>query len=176
MKYLLMKYLLMLLLFALPLYGQNYMSGQDVSDSDGNYFDTSEDDSVFFDDDTLYICGADTAYILIYAGDTEGLTAFKGTVTTKDTMTHAADSARVVFDMAIYAGLTYSAVDANFTNTFYALDSVEIASAGSGTFNFKPFDNSNLDQEYTLYWLLRIRQRFDTNLAAIYLRQEKTRP
>ena len=172
-----MKYLWMLiLLLALPLYGQNKIIGQDVSDESGNYFARSNTDSVFFDDDTLYICGADTAYILLYAGDTQGMTVLKGSVGTKDTMSHAADSCRVVFDLAIYKGLTYSSVDANMTNTFYAMDSVEVASGSTGYFYFKPFDNTNLDQEYTLYWLLRIRQRYDTNLAAIYLQQEKTRP
>ena len=171
------KILLFVLILTISAFSQPYWTqGEDVSNTNGNYFLASDADSVFFDDDTLYIVGVDTAYIWVNSGKTLGMITFKGHVTTKDTIGHSGDSARVVFEMAKLTGMNYNtSLDANVTETFYALDSVEVDSGTVGAFYFKPFDNTNLDQVHTNYWILRIRNKYATNLSAIIIREERIR-
>ncbi|MCK4825836.1 hypothetical protein KA005_59355, partial [bacterium] len=112
------KILIILLILVVSVSGQ-WTTGQDVSNTNGNYFAVSNSDSVFWDEDTLYICGAETAYVFVAVRKTLGMITYKGTVTTKDTMSHAADSARVVFEIAMLQGLSYTALDVSVTETYY---------------------------------------------------------
>ena len=160
------------LILATSLFGQ-WTTGEDVSNSNGNYFATSNTDSVFWDGDSLFICGAETAYIFIRVGKTLGMVTYKGTVTTKDTMSHASDSARVVFEIAMLKGLSYTALDASVTETYYGMDSVDVANAASDDIYFYPFQETNLDQLHTMYYLMRIRGRYSTNLSKIWLKEER---
>ena len=168
------KILLFLLIFVMPLFGQ-WTTGEDVSNSNGNYFAASNTDSVFWDDDTLYICGAETAYVFVGTRKTLGMLTYKGTISTKDTMSHSNDSSRVVFELAMLKGLSYTALDASVTETYYGMDSVDVAFGGADDIYFYPFQNTNLDQLHTLYYLLRIRGRFSTNLSKIWLKEERIR-
>ena len=84
------KILILLTVLTVSVFGQ-WTTGQDVSNSNGNYFAASNTDSVFWDDDTLYICGAETAYVFVATRRSLGMLTYKGTITTKDTMVHAAD-------------------------------------------------------------------------------------
>ena len=70
--------ILFTLIFAVSLFGQSITEGQDVSNSNGNYIAYSNTDSCFFDDDTLYICGAETAYVFVAVRNTKGMITFKG--------------------------------------------------------------------------------------------------
>jgi hypothetical protein len=164
---------LFLLVLVVSVSGQ-WTTGEDVSNTNGNYFTASNTDSVFWDEDTLYICGAETAYIFIRVGKTLGMLTYKGTVTTKDTMSHSSDSARVVFEIAMLKGLSYIALDASVIETYYGMDSVDVASAASDDIYFYPFQNTNLDQLHTYYYLMRIRGRYSTNLSKIWLKEERT--
>jgi hypothetical protein len=163
---------LFLLVLIVSVSGQ-WIAGEDVSNTNGNYFTASNTDSVFWDEDTLYICGAETAYIFIRVGKTLGMITYKGAVTTKDTMAHASDSARVVFEIAMLEGMIYTALDANVTETYYNMASINIAITATGTFYFYPFQNTNLDQLHTNYYLLRIRGLYSTNLSEIWLKEER---
>ena len=167
------KTLIILSILVVSLFGQ-WTQGEDVSNSNGNYFAVSNTDSVFWDGDTLFICGAETAYVFVNPGKTLGMITYKGTVTTKDTMSHASDSARVVFEMALLKGLSYTALDASVTETYYGMDSVDVANAASDDIYFYPFQNTNLDQKHTMYYLMRIRGRYSTNISKIYpFREER---
>jgi hypothetical protein len=158
-------------LFLAGLVSGQWTQGQDVSEENGNYFYYSNSDSVFWDDDTLYIAGAETAYVYVKTGRTLGNITFKGYVTVKDTMGHASDTASVVFDMAKLKGLSYTQPDDSVTETFYGLDSMEVLS-GATAFYFYPWQNNNLDDSHVFYYILRIRSRAQ-GLAAIIIREER---
>lgn len=166
------KILMFLLVLIISVSGQ-WTTGEDVSNSNGNYFTASNTDSVFWDEDTLYICGAETAYVFVRVGKTLGMLTYKGTVTTKDTMAHSGDSARVVFEIGMLKGLSYTALDASVTETYYGMDSVDVATTVSDDIYFYPFQNTNLDQLHTYYYLMRIRGRYSTNLSKIWLKEER---
>ena len=166
------KVMIFLLIFIVSVFGQ-WTTGQDVSNSNGNYFAASNTDSVFWDDDSLYICGAETAYVFVAVRKTLGMLTYKGTVTTKDTMSHSGDSARVVFEIAMLKGLSYTALDASVDETYYGMDSVDVATTVSDDIYFYPFQNTNLDQLHTMYYLMRIRGRYSTNLSKIWLKEER---
>jgi hypothetical protein len=169
--------ILFLMLLSVSLaFGQNiWTEGQAVSNTNGNYFLASNSDSVFWDEDTLYICGAETAYVWINTGTTKGMLTYKAHVTGKDTMSHASDSARCVFELALVKGLSFNALDASVTETFYGMDSSDVAQSGTGAIYFYPFQNANLDQKHTNFYVLRIKGRYSTNLSAIRLREERVR-
>lgn len=166
------KIIIFILALTVSAFGQ-WTTGEDVSNSNGNYFAVSNEDSVFWDDDSLYICGAETAYIFIRVGKTLGMITYKGTTTTKDTMVHSGDSARVVFEIAMLKGLSYTALDASVTETYYGMDSVDVATTKADDFYFYPFQNTNLKQLHTMFYLMRIRGRYSTNLSKIWLKEER---
>jgi len=169
------KTLILILIFIVSVSAQSWTQGQDVSTDNGNHFAASNTDSVFWDDDTLYICGAETAYVFINVGKSLGMLTYKAVVTTKDTMNHASDSARVVFELALLKGMSYTALDANATETYYGMDSTDVANAAVDLIYIRPFDNTNLDKKNTNYYLMRIRGRFSTNISAILIREERLR-
>lgn len=98
---------------------------------------------------------------------------YKGDVYAKAITEHAADSARVVFEMCMLKGMSYNALDADVTETYYGLDSVEVAATATGTFYFYPFQNTNMDQKHTNYYILRMRGRYNTNAAAVIIKEER---
>jgi hypothetical protein len=95
-----------------------------VFEDNGNYWTASNTDSVVWtsDEDSLFIAGAETAYVFIRTGNTLGMITYKGTVETQATLNHTADSARVVFEVAMLTGLSYNALDASVTETYYTLE------------------------------------------------------
>jgi hypothetical protein len=172
-----MKQITILILLMASLVSGQVTDGLDVFEDNGNYWTASNTDSVVWtsDEDSLFIAGAETAYVFIRTGNTLGMITYKGTVETQATLNHTADSARVVFEVAMLTGLSYNALDASVTETYYTLETTELAFGGSTDFYFYPFENTNLDQKHTLYWLMRIRGKYSTNLAKIYIKEERMR-
>lgn len=173
-----MKRLILFLFLLLALvYAQGYWTeGKAVFTDNGNYWTASDLDSVVWtsDYDSLYIAGAETAYVFIRAGRTLGRITYKGKVTTENAYSHTADSANLVFEMALLKGLSYTSLDSDVSETFYSMATVAIAYGETGTFYFYPYTNANLD-EPTLYYLLRIRGVSSTDLAKIYIKEERIR-
>jgi len=109
----------------------------------------------------------------VNSGKSYGMLTYKGDVYAKAVTGHAADSSRIVFQMAMLKGMSYTALDANVTETYYNMDSVEVAATAAGTFYFYPFQDTNMDQKHTNYYILRIRGRYSTNAAAIVMKEER---
>ena len=163
-----------MLIMVVSLFAQtSWEQGEDIINSNGNQWVTTDDDSVYFDTsigDTLHIFGADTAYIFINTGKTNGMITFKGEV-----YAPADDSAHVWFDLGKLKGRSYIALDANQTEIYYHMDSSFVDSSGTDAFYFYPFQNTNLrDWNHTTYYILMIYGRAAYQ-QQIILREERTR-
>lgn len=165
------KVLTFMLIMIMSVFAQTtWEQGEDITNSNGNQWVTTDDDSVYFSGDTLLIFGADTAYIFVNTGKTSGMITYKGEV-----YAPADDSAHVWFDIAKLEGRDYAALDANATETYYHMDSSFVDSSGTDHFYFYPFQNTNLqDYNHTTYYLLRMKGRAAYQ-AKIIMREERTR-
>ena len=165
-----MKYIIIfILIMSVSVFGQtSWEQGEDITNSNGNYWVTTDDDSVYFSGDTLLIFGADTAYIFVNTGKTNGMITYKGEV-----YASAVDSAHVWFYMGKLKGRDYTDLDANQTETYYAMDSSAVDTSGTDGFYFYPFQNTNLqDYNHTSYYLLRVWGKV-ADEARVILREER---
>ena len=166
------------------LYAQpnTFVVGEDILSKYGNGYSVSDEDSVFFSDDTLWLCGAETLDVYVNVGRTNGMLCWKGTVTSVDTLFYGGDtiafigdSGAVQYEVALHNG-DGSAANANIAETFYYMDSVNVDTASinsvQGSFYVRPFDSSDLDQIGTIFWTFRIRG-WTGAVVGIWIREER---
>ena len=161
------------LLFTFSLsFGQTgWTTGEDVISSNGNGYWVSDADSVFFDDDTLYICGADTLEIYVNTGKTLGMVRLYGTATNKDTMGYASSVDSVYFYAAQHKGDGSTRND-SIPETFFPMDSCEQASGNTDAFDVYPLSNSTLDNQAAAFITIRIYGKTGT-MNALWLKEER---
>jgi len=173
------RFVIFLLCIVTIIFAQNaWFTGEDVVKKNNNAFYVSDKDSVFFDEDTLYICGAETIEVYVNMDRSLGMVRLFGTVQSKDTMGYSSTGDSIYFYVARHKGLGQTrgggrldAKNANITETFYAIDSVEQANGTVGTFDVYPLSNSTLKEEPGVYYTFRIYGVAHKN-SAIWLKEE----
>jgi hypothetical protein len=158
---------ILVLFLVINLHGQTMLTGRSVGDSYGNKWSVTNEDSVYFDSDTLFIHGADTAYFAINTGASLGMITFKG-----DVFAGSVDSAVVRFSLAKYKGYKFGSGPDNIVDIYYPMDSCFVAASGIDGFYFYPFQNVNFqDYNHSYFYILKIAGTVG-NLAKIWLREE----
>jgi len=145
---------------------------EDILTSNGNYYRFSDSDSVFAssDGDSLYIVGNDTLEIYVNIGRTLGMIRFYGYAQGVAMLGHSATTCTLYFDMSIHKG-DGSTMNANITETFYAIDTILVIADSVGYFDVYPLGNSNLNQR-TAYYTLRI-YGVTAQVAKFWLKEER---
>jgi hypothetical protein len=144
--------LVFLLCFAAGLFAQGVERGEDISNTNGNYFLVSDADSVYWSGDSLYIWGSDTAFIFINTRKTLGMITYKGIAEAA-----LSDSFIVYFDMAKCTGIHYDSLDSYHTESFVAMDTATCDTSAKVGFYFYPLQSTTFqDYNHTLYYILRI--------------------
>ena len=164
--------LLIFLILATSVFGQSrWTFGEDIISKNGNGYWVSNEDSVFFDEDTLYIAGAETLEVYVNVGRTLGMIRYYGTVHTKDTLGYSSVGDTVYFNASLHRG-DGNSKNALITETFYAMDSCKIVHDSTGVFDVYFFANSNLEQVETAYYTLRIYGVAD-KIGGIWIKEER---
>lgn len=166
--------LIMLMVILLSIIGfaqTKWIIGEDILSSNSNGYWISNSDSIFFDEDTLYIAGAETLEVYANVGKTLGMITWEGTVQNKDTIGYSSTGDTVYFDCALHRG-TGSARNSNMTETFYAIDSVKTVSDSVGSFNVYPLSNTTLDDQAKPFITLRIRG-VANKISAIWIKESR---
>lgn len=155
--------LLVVLLSGTVLAQNMILTGQDVAEKNGNGYWISNQDSVFWDEDTLYIAGAETCEVYVNVDRTLGMLRLDGTIQNKDTVGYSSTGDTIRFYCARFKGTfrqygngRFDPKNSNMSETFYAMDSVKQASGTVGAFDVYPLSNSTLDDEACNYFIFRI--------------------
>lgn len=171
-KWLVLAMVLCLSVALSPVYAQSkWTIGDDILSANGNGYWVSDADSVFFDDDTLYIAGAETLEVYVNTGRTLGMISLYGTVQNKDTIGYSSTADSVYFYASRHMG-SGSARNANISETFVPIDSVLNDGSTVGSFRVQPIANTTFGTDAAVYWTIRIYGKANI-INAIWLKEER---
>lgn len=143
--------------------------GEDIIGDNGNGYWISDSDSVYFQNDSLYIHGAETLEVYINTNKTLGMVKLYGTAHALGT-----DSGTVYFDVSQHRGDGGSRHD-EIPETFYAMDSCKIDTSGTDSLWYvNPFDNTNLEKKHTAFYTLRI-YGIASYKTVLWMKEERVR-
>ena len=146
---------------------------EDILTSNGNYYRFSSSDSVFASSagDSLYIVGNDTLEIYMNLGRTLGMVRFYGYAQGVAMQGNSATTCSLYFYASNHKG-DGSTMNAKIPETFYPIDSVEVAAATVGTFDVYPLSNTNIDSKPSAYLTIRI-YGITAQVAKFWLKEER---
>ena len=172
MKKLITIWLSVILLSAICFAQTEWTLNEDILTDNNNYYRLSSSDSILFASagDSIYIFGNDTLEIYVNLGRTLGATRFHGYAQGVARHTNTATVCTLYFEMSIHKG-NGSAMNANITETFYALDTILVVADSVGYFDIYPLGNTSLNQR-TAYYTLRI-FGVTAQVAKIWIKEER---